>query len=85
LAFNTSVPCAGPLTRDADSALPSTSVSFASTPGAATLSGASSAVVKLSFAATGPSLTGTTVTATVAAAESVKPSFVWNWNESGPL
>jgi hypothetical protein len=52
LACSEIVPCAGPLARLATSASPSASVSFASTPGAATVSGAC-APLKLSLAATG--------------------------------
>ena len=75
------VPLAGGLTTLAVSGLPSASVSLASTPGTATVSGVSSAVLYVSLAATGASLTLVTVMVTVATFEATVPSWAWyvNW------
>ena len=59
---------------------PSTSLSLPST---STVIEPSSATVKLSFGATGASLTGVTVPLTVATAETV-PSVIVYVNEAGP-
>ena len=84
-AFSVTDPCAGLLTRIAVSASPSTSLSFASTPAAATFNAVSSLVLYASFAATGASFTAVTVMLTVAAAESTVPSFALNVKLSLPL
>ena len=83
--MSVSDPCAGALTRTAVSASPSTSLSFASTPAAATLSAVSSLVLYASFAATGASFTAVTVMLMVAAAESTVASFALNVKLSDPL
>ena len=74
-AFIATVPWAAGVTTAAESDGPSMSVSLASTPGALTTSGASSAVPYESATATGASFTGLTVKVTVAAAELVSPSL----------
>ncbi len=61
--------------RTADTASPSTSESFASTPVARIVSDVSSFVLYESFTATGASFTGLTVIVTVAMFESAVPSF----------
>ena len=62
------------------SGFPSTSESLPST---STVTESSSATVKLSFDATGASLTGVTVPLTVATAETV-PSVIVYVNDAGP-
>src|SRR5262245_33585776 len=64
---------------------PSTSVSFARMPGAATTSGTSFGVAYASARATGGSFTGVTVIATAAGALNVVPSWTRNVNPSLPL
>jgi len=73
--FSVSAPWLGPVTTTAVRLLPSTSVSFASTPGAVIVSAVSSFVAKLSLTATGASFTGLIVSATVATLESACPSL----------
>jgi hypothetical protein len=65
LAFSVTVPCAGPVSSSAVSVSPSGSVSLASTPRVGTTRVVSSAVVYVSFAATGASLTLLTAIVTV--------------------
>ena len=71
---------AGPSTCVIVSRSPSTSLSL---PRTSTVIEPSSATVKLSFDATGASLTGVTVPLTVATAETV-PSVIVYVNEAGP-
>ena len=74
-ALSVRVPWVGPLTRMAVRASPSTSLSLASTPGAATVSAVSSLVLEASSPATGASLTGVTVMRTVATSLFSTPSL----------
>src|SRR5262249_58768524 len=76
LASRVNVPCAGAFSRTADSGAPSASESFASTPGADTVSGASSLVTNPSFAATGAAVGGTSTVVVVAGAVVVDPVVV---------
>ena len=69
------LPWAVPATSTAVSELPSTSVSLPRTPGAATLSGASSPVLYALLTATGASFTAATVIETVALFELNWPSL----------
>ena len=75
--FSASVPWAGPDTSTAVIALTSASKSLPSTPGAATTSGVSSAVVYESFAPTGASFTGVTTTVTGTHSLVPVPSEIW--------
>jgi len=74
-AFNTTMPWAAGAAMAAVRAGPSMSVSLASTPGALTTRGTSSAVAYASPTATGASFTGLTVMVTVAAFELLSPSL----------
>ena len=80
-ALSVSVPCAGAVATTAVIGSPSRSVSFASTPGAATFSVPACATLYASAKAFG-ALSGDTLIVTVAAFESLMPLFALYVNAS---